>query len=290
MNEIIEVTIEAKTLDEARQKAKDELEERYFIISEEVISDGLEKVNICTAKITDEAFSKGIKQIPSDAKIIEKKEIQKADKRISEVKGFEQNEAEKHIKQTLFKYEMLESVQLKEKGHKGFLGLGRKPNSYIANIIQLAAIEIKFIEPAKIKIRKKKLLSKVELMNSLDELIIKTSEQWRLLDKPVQGAIAALMIMQFAFEFLEKNVSDTFNIILKEAEILFPEKDEIHQITPLHLGAPGRSYDVSDIPLISKQFKEAILTMSKLKEFLSSREEMIKLLKIIDKTGGHKND
>lgn len=268
MAEVSEAVIEAKSLAEARQLLDSKIPDDFYILSEEVLSDGIPKIEAATGETTAGAFLTAENAIPSDAEIQEKKEIVKFDKRILEVKEFGEQKARAMVKQQLTQHKKLETIHLKERGRQGFLGIGRSPDIYVATIVQQAVVEITYKEPVKIKIKMKKRSSKSELMSSLDELEKQTSEQWLRLDKPIQGAVVALMVMDAAFQFLEKKVSGPFNIILAEAKVLFPKNEEITKLVPLQLGPPQRSFDVSDIPLVSQQFKEAITRMRQLRMFI----------------------
>ncbi len=270
MTESRELILKAKSLKEAEQLLGDQIPEGFFVKSGDASSYGLLEMKTFFGESEDEAFAEAFTLISPEAEIQDKTLLNKPERRYIILKEYsEQSEPELHklINPQLSEGEKIESIQLKKTGSKGFLGLGRSPYIYNVAVGKPATVIISFREPVEIKIKIEELPSKSELIYSLDELISKTSKQWLKLDKPVQGQGLALLVMQGAFEFLKKEVSDPFNIILSAARTKFKDNKSIQLFSQLKLGPP-EVYDVNDIPLVSQQFKEAINRMMQLREII----------------------
>jgi hypothetical protein len=263
MDEIIEEIIEAESLNEARQITKSKLPLGYFVLSEEVISDGVAKMKVITADSINESYLKGEELIQNGAKILEKREIKKAERRYVEVKDFNEEDATEKIKQKLSKYEIFESIKIKDKGRKGFFGVGRKPKTFLANIQQMAAVEIKYKESAKIKIRMKKLSSKYKF-SSIKSVQDALYDLKNIIDQPRSKIdkyrnnpeMERLFAVQAIFTVLIPDISERFNSIINSTKQLYPEDKYIQSISYLSFTTPD-AFDAYDFPLAESMLDQA---------------------------------
>ncbi|GAH39302.1 unnamed protein product, partial [marine sediment metagenome] len=141
------IEVEAETLEEARQKVKSQIPEGYALRSEQIISSGREKTVQAVANTTEEAFAKARGKILAGVKIIEEKELNAPERNIITVETFyPKNIAENHVwseaRRQLGDKAEVKNVELLTVGSKGFLGMGKKPNVYQAEIYKQARVGI----------------------------------------------------------------------------------------------------------------------------------------------------
>src|SRR6266540_473748 len=144
------IELEAETLEEVRNKIDGQIPEGFQLFSERVISSGNPRSIKEIANTAKDAFEKALIQVPSDGKVIEKIEIAAPAKNFIIVEAFDEQSAISHAEQQAMRQTVrhlentiiVKGIKLVSLGTKGFLGLGRKPNKYEAEIFWQAAVEI----------------------------------------------------------------------------------------------------------------------------------------------------
>lgn len=183
-----EIVVEAETIEEARGKLKRQVPEGLRIVSETTISDGKPRTITAFGDTTDSALAKCKAQIPSGARIIEVHEPVKPDKKIVVIDEYDADSAKSKVEETLEQRASIESVELKRRGTKGFLGFGKTPHSYEVRIEERAVARITIDEHAKIRARigeKPKCQRCGKLADSLTEVRIVAADTGRALDLDV---------------------------------------------------------------------------------------------------------
>jgi hypothetical protein len=136
------VELEADSLEQAEEQLKAQLPVGLGVLVTYVLS-GMESITVqVIAETVDEAFAKAQGDIPHDAVIRDRKVFATPTQKSTFVKAFDEVSARTTLEsQAGVK---VKSLKFSAPGNKGFLGLGKKPNQYEAEIIQHAVIEITF--------------------------------------------------------------------------------------------------------------------------------------------------
>lgn len=142
------IEIEADSLDMARNKVKSKIPNGFVKLSEEVLNDGKQKVVRKFSSKVEKAYTTAQKEIPPDAEILWKKELNLPRKQIVNIEAFDKSSAARLIKDRNEK--MLGPLKMITLGKKGFFGIGKKPNQYEVEVFQPAIVEIAFKNKAKV--------------------------------------------------------------------------------------------------------------------------------------------
>ncbi len=150
------VEIEAESLEEARNKIGSQIPEGFRQFSEEIISDGKPRTVTAFGVTTEGAFKQALSQVPSGVSVSQKKEVVPPEHSIIIVEAFDEHTATSEAwRQACFAYghRIVKSVKLLIAGRRGFLGVGKKPNKYEAEILQEAVVEITYTLKPKISFK-----------------------------------------------------------------------------------------------------------------------------------------
>ena len=150
------IETEAETLEEARERVESQIPEGFCLLSEQVLSDGKPKTVEAVADTIEAAFAKAQGQMPANATIMEKKGLSAPEQRVITVESFDQQGAEAEAgRQAKVKFgdtTVVKSLKLTVVGKKGFLGMGKTPNQYEAEVLQQAVAQITYKTKAKIAV------------------------------------------------------------------------------------------------------------------------------------------
>jgi hypothetical protein len=144
------IEIEAETTEEAREQIKSQVPEGLKILSEKIISDGKPKAIWAVAETTEAAFAEAQNKIPAGATILDKKELTTPGQTITVVEEFDEQGAKARLKSQIVDTAIIKALKLTTTGKQGFLGIGKKPNQYKAEIFQQAVVEIGYKTKVKI--------------------------------------------------------------------------------------------------------------------------------------------
>jgi len=97
-----------------------------------------------TADTIEAAFDKAQKKMPPATIIVSKKVLISPTRENIRVTEWDEKSARKYLKQKFGNSTKIEQLTLIKSGSKGFLGLGKNPNIYEANIFHLAIVEITY--------------------------------------------------------------------------------------------------------------------------------------------------
>ena len=133
------IQVEAETLEEARERIKSQIPDGFQLLSEKIISDGRPVKVKAVADTTEGAFADAQSGIPNDADILEKKELIPSERKMITVEAFDEQTANSNARAESSKQigsaAVVHSLKLANTGKKGFLGIGKKPNQYKAEIL-----------------------------------------------------------------------------------------------------------------------------------------------------------
>ena len=146
-----EIEVEATSLEEARTLLERKIPKGMELLSEQVLSDGMQNSLKGVADTMEAAFEQAQSNIPSGAEIIGKSEVAfPAEKRIT-IEAFDEENAMEKAKREVGNTASVRSADLIATGRKGFLGIGKKPNHYEVRFSQLAVVEVTFKEKARLR-------------------------------------------------------------------------------------------------------------------------------------------
>lgn len=109
-----------------------------------------QKVVKAMADTTEAAFVKAQSKIPINAKVLEKKELTVPKQKVITVEAFDEQGARSQAREQISSTAKVKSVKLVMAGKKGFLGIGKTPNQYEAELLDRAVVEITYKTKAKI--------------------------------------------------------------------------------------------------------------------------------------------
>jgi len=147
------IEVEADSLQEARIKAKSQVPEGLQITSEEILSDGKTSSKAGIADTIEAAFTDAESKLPSDVEIVDRKQHNAPNRKVVTVEAFEGQTARAQVEQSFkFMGPRIESMKLKETGRKGFLGRGKKPNTYEIQVFEPAWVTVVYNKKARIRV------------------------------------------------------------------------------------------------------------------------------------------
>ena len=145
-----EISVEAETLEEARNIIATQIPSGLSLLEERIVSDGTVRAVKASAATIEEAFLNAKSKLPAAAKIVKESEIVIPSKRSIVVEAFDEATAKSHAKNRINKDETIRSTELSFKGRKGFLGMGKSPNHYEITVTKEAVVEVSYKTAAKI--------------------------------------------------------------------------------------------------------------------------------------------
>lgn len=243
------ITVSANTLDEAKKKLLSQITENAFLISVSESNPETQKVKFADISV-ENAFKLAAKEIPKELRFVDKQILRDPFIKHYEIFAYTDNESRSG---TLLEIKgetevEITSIVLKKKGKRSIFGFRRNPNTYLAEVLYKAIVEINYGTYAQII---------AEITDSISEAefaFVKHAESGNLelvksfLQKGIninsrntEGA-TALMLATFkghhelAFYLLQNNIDVTitdkggFNALMLACESSFPSKELVQQI------------------------------------------------------------
>ena len=138
------ITIEAHTLDEARELAKGQMPPGLTVLAERVETEGTVSAVRAAAETAQAAFALALTAVPADTRVIAREELTAAERTHMPVQAHSAEKARATVKERLRKTQVLEGLELIQAGKKGMLGIGGQPSEYEAVILQQAVVEVRY--------------------------------------------------------------------------------------------------------------------------------------------------
>jgi len=174
------IEAEADSLEEARNQIKSQIPDGLSVLSEKVVSSGDLKTITAVADTVEMAFANAQSKIPSNANILSKREILPSERKVIAVEAFDEQNARVWIGRNSSKTTIIKTLKPIEVGSKGFLGFGKKPNKYEAEVFQQAMVEITYKPKAKISVEVGK--GKKTIATVFADFLIKHEKEFEKLD------------------------------------------------------------------------------------------------------------
>lgn len=126
--------------------------EGYDVLWEEVIFQGRRGKVSESAETPNEAFLKAEAKVPSGSRLLEKQVTMPPVTRKLKFEAFDEQTARSLAKTQMAGKERLKSLVVVASGKRGFLGIGRKPNLYEAELFTPALVEVAYCTTAKLRV------------------------------------------------------------------------------------------------------------------------------------------
>ena len=141
---VTERTIQAKgeSLDEAKADLGARIPKGFYLASQRVLCDGAEKTIREVADTAEKAYSRAESQVPHGAKVIRREVVRQPRTRTVVLSAKDQAKAREKAENACANDGRLLSLTLTARGKRGFLGVGREPNVYEAQVVDLAIVHV----------------------------------------------------------------------------------------------------------------------------------------------------
>jgi hypothetical protein len=203
------IEAEAESVPEARKIINSQIPKKLNLISEEIISDGLPKTVEAVANTIQEAFIKAQEGIPPGANILERKEVAVPCQKVVIVEAFDEQNANAVAMQGIENKATIKAIRLTVSGKPGFLGMGKKPNRYEAELFYKAVVTITYKTRAKISAKIGKTILEPWQLQEEDDLI-KEFKRWGVSDG---DAFARLFVAKQAVGSLsQEDIQKIYNL------------------------------------------------------------------------------
>lgn len=264
------IEIEAGSLEEARGRVPT----GFRLTGEEILSDGRPQAVQGTAQTVEAAFQRACFRLPAEAEILGQRETMSPGQKSLQVAAFDEAEARSLAQAHLSVWGVILGIRLGNLGRKGFLGIGRQPNTYEVTGTQPARVEITFKVKARIRGKLLKLPAASELADSAarlrDELLAMGTKLQEDPELQRANAILAIYVLMAGFDWLKLAISDPFNLLLEDAKALWPEDRAVQAVQRLTLSPPA-TFCPEDSPIFWRQVGEAYAALDKLISAVSAR-------------------
>lgn len=139
--------IQADTLSKAEEELKNEIPSGFFLVTLER-KESVKMSKRVLADTIDEAIEKAKQEIPGDALNVKENVVRKPIQHIKNLHAFDEEEARRTAVEKNAEAFRIVRVDISEKGSRGFLGFGKKPNAYSVEIFYQAIAEVDYMTPA----------------------------------------------------------------------------------------------------------------------------------------------
>lgn len=202
------VEVEAPSLEDAMKQIEGQVGEGQRVITHTILADGKVHTARGGAESIDEAFEDAQKRVPAGAEEVDRTVATFPGVRYVEVVAFDEAAARTLAHGQLQRTEAVRTVEQTEPGAKGFLGLGKKPNRYRAEIRQQALVDISYRQQARVSAvigepgRTSAEVAKLDKAEAAGEPVELRCEQCgrgiRALPKPVSPDVVMVMTPEVA--------------------------------------------------------------------------------------------
>lgn len=256
----------ADSLAEAREKARGRISPGFRLTDEVIFASGEPRATQGSGATLQEALGDARRKVPVGSKALAEREVRSPTERIIEVTSFAEDEVRAKSKPLCSPGEEIIAIRLLRRGGRGRFGLKRNPDTYAISLQTAAVAEVTYATTAQIRVTLHRILSREELLVAALKLLEEAFHHAHGfhvvaglpgVKTPIGGANIALGM-----------VSDTFNTIVDDARLLYPERSPLQQLQALTLGPPagsgleglrsGSSFSVSD------QFRAALAAIDSL--------------------------
>lgn len=136
------IRVEAASLHEARSVLKSKIPRGMAVVKDSVIADGKPRTLEGTGSTVDAAFQDAASKTPAETEVIDKVVITQPQSERIIIQACDADTAKRQARSKVPRKARLDRIVLTAKGRRGFLGIGRTPNTYEAHIEHWAIVQV----------------------------------------------------------------------------------------------------------------------------------------------------
>lgn len=144
------IVIEAASLDQAMSQLQSEAPEGYEILQTEILSDAKADTITGSAPTTEGAFGKARHKVPKGASVTEETELRQPGSETMTVEAPDETSARAQVEGRIEDGTKIQFLKLESEGSSGFLGIGKKPRLYRAQLFHPAIVRVSYQATAKV--------------------------------------------------------------------------------------------------------------------------------------------
>lgn len=138
--------VEARTLEEARNQVKLQVPEGFTLVSEQVLEEEWCRNVFGRGGSIAEAFEKAQDALPEGCEVVEKEVVSDAETILVLVEAFTREDAEEkalwQVSEEVSISVDAKASRITQRGSVGFLGIGRKPDTYEVQVVKKAVARL----------------------------------------------------------------------------------------------------------------------------------------------------
>ncbi len=144
------IVVEAVSVDQALSQLESETPEGYEVLQTEILSDAKADTITCSAPTTEAAFGKARHKAPKGATLTEEAEVRLPGSESVSVEAPDEATARVQVEGQVEDGTKIQFVKLESEGSSGFLGIGKKPRRYRAQLFHPAVVRVSYQVTAKV--------------------------------------------------------------------------------------------------------------------------------------------
>ena len=144
------IVVEAVSVDQALSQLHSETPEGYEILQTEILSDAKADTITSSAPTTEAAFGKARHKLPKGASVTEEKELRQPGSETVTVQAPDETSARAQVEGQIEEGTKIQFLKLESEGSSGFLGIGKKPRRYRAQLFHPAVVSVSYQARAKV--------------------------------------------------------------------------------------------------------------------------------------------
>lgn len=146
------IVIEAVSVDQAMSQLQSEAPEGYEILQTEILSDAKADTITCSAPTTEGAFGKARHKVPKGANITEETALRQPGSESMTVEAPDETSARAQVEGKIEDGTKIQFLKLESEGSSGFLGIGKKPRLFRAQLFHPAFVRVSYQATAKVSV------------------------------------------------------------------------------------------------------------------------------------------
>jgi len=144
------IVVEGVSVDEALNQVQSGSPEGYELLQTEILSDARADTITCSAPTTEAAFGKARHKVPKGASLTEETEVSQPGSETVTVEAPDESAARAQVEGQVKDGTKIQFLKLESEGKSGFLGIGKKPRLYRAQLFHPAVVRVSYQVRAKV--------------------------------------------------------------------------------------------------------------------------------------------
>jgi hypothetical protein len=144
------IVVEAVSVDQALSRLQSEAPEGYEVLHTEILSDAKADTITCSAPTTESAFGKARHKVPKGASLTEEIELRQPGSESITIEAPDEATGRAQVEGQVEDGTKIQFLKLENEGSSGFLGIGKKPRLYRAQLFHPAVVRVSYQATAKV--------------------------------------------------------------------------------------------------------------------------------------------